>query len=45
LAYRHGFENSISGPMGHPSMGTVPGTEVKNTMSTDSFLIGFRVNF
>ncbi|MCB9914000.1 MAG: outer membrane protein transport protein [Planctomycetes bacterium] len=45
LAYRHGFENSISGQMGHPTMGPVPGSEVENTLSTDSLLLGFRVSF
>ena len=45
LAYRHGFENSVEGPMGHPTMGPVPGTSVTNTMSTDSVILGFRVLF
>jgi len=45
IAYRHGFENSIEGPIGHPAMGTVPGSSVKNTMSTDSLIVGFRVGF
>lgn len=45
LAYRHGFENSVEGPMGHPAIGPIPGTSVTNTMSTDSILVGFRVVF
>ena len=45
IGYRHGFENSISGEMGHPMTGSVSGSEVENTMSTDSLLIGFRVHF
>jgi long-chain fatty acid transport protein len=45
VAYRRGFENSIEGPMGHPSMGPIPGSNVKNTMSTDSVIVGFRVEF
>ncbi len=45
LAYHHGFENEIEGEMGHPFMGSVPGTSVNNKMSTDSLVIGFRVNF
>ncbi len=45
VAYRHGFENSVEGPMGHPTMGPVPGSSVTNTMSTDSVIVGFRVEF
>ncbi|KAA3607294.1 MAG: hypothetical protein DWQ01_16505 [Planctomycetota bacterium] len=45
LGYRHGFENSVEGQMGHPTMGKVPGSSVKNSLSTDSLLLGIRVNF
>lgn len=45
LAYRHGFENSVSGPISHPTMGVVPGSNVENSLSTDSVLLGFRVSF
>ncbi len=45
FAYRHGFENSITGEIGHPSMGPIPGSSVTNSLSTDSLLVGFRVSF
>ncbi len=45
FAYRHGFENSIEGPIGHPTFGVVPGSSVENSLETDSFLVGFRVSF
>ncbi len=45
LAYRHGFENSVAGPMAHPAYGSIPGSTVENTMSTDSVVLGFRVDF
>ena len=45
FAYRHGFENSVEGPVGHPTMGEVPGSSVKNSLETDSLLLGFRVSF
>ncbi len=45
LAYRHGFENSVSGPIAHPTIGEVPDSSVENTLSTDSLLLGFRVSF
>lgn len=45
LAYRHGFENSVEGEIGHPTMGPIPGSSVKNTLSTDSILLGFRVSY
>ena len=31
--------------MAGPTMGPVPGSEVENTLSTDSLLLGFRVSF
>ena len=46
FGYRHGFENSIEGPMVDPATGnSVPGTSVKNSLSSDSFLVGFRLSF
>jgi len=45
LAYRHGFENSVSGPIAHPTMGEIPGSSVENSLSTDSLLLGFRMSF
>lgn len=45
IGYRHGFENSISGPIAHPTMGEIPQSNVENSLSTDSLLLGFRVSF
>lgn len=44
LAYTHGFENSVSGPIQTP-MGPVPGSDVEANMSTDSIVIGVRMAF
>jgi long-chain fatty acid transport protein len=44
IAYAHGFENSISGPIITP-FATVPGSFVQNTASADTFLFGFTVLF
>lgn len=46
LAYTHGFNNSVEGPMYNPMVsGGVPGTNVKAEMSTDSLIFGVRVTF
>jgi len=45
LAYVHGFQNTVRGPIGHPTFGTLPGSSVSNTLSTDSIVLGFRVDF
>ena len=39
LAYVHGFENSVSGPLIRPALGEVPETSVTNTTSADSIAI------
>jgi long-chain fatty acid transport protein len=44
LAYLHGFENSITGPLDSPA-GPVLGTSVHNTASYDSVVIGATVKF
>jgi long-chain fatty acid transport protein len=44
LAYAHGFESSIAGPLETP-FGGVPGSSVKNTTAVDTFLIGATVRF
>lgn len=43
LAYYRAFENSVSGPMVQPT-GAVAGSNVKSTLSEDSFLVGFSFN-
>ena len=45
FGYRHGFQNSIEGPIAHPTFGTVPGSSVENSLSTDSVMFGLRVAF
>jgi long-chain fatty acid transport protein len=44
LAYVHGFENSITGPL-HVPAGVVPGASVRNTAAADTFLLGATVQF
>jgi long-chain fatty acid transport protein len=44
LAYAHGFENSISGPLQTP-FGPVPGSSVKNTTSADTVVLQVSVRF
>jgi long-chain fatty acid transport protein len=44
LAYLHGFNNSITGPLLAPA-GAVPGTSVRNSASFDSVVIGATVRF
>jgi long-chain fatty acid transport protein len=44
VAYAHGFQNSISGPLLTP-LGPVPGSVVANTVSADTFLLGATVRF
>jgi long-chain fatty acid transport protein len=41
VAYYRAFQNSITGPFQTPA-GAMPGTQIKSSMSEQSFLIGFR---
>jgi long-chain fatty acid transport protein len=45
LAYVHFFQNSISGPLQAPFVGTVPGSSVKSTATADSVVLGANVSF
>ena len=40
-AYYRAFEGEVSGPMWHPVMGEVPGSNVTSNMSEDSFIVQF----
>ncbi len=40
-AYYRAFEGKVSGPMWHPAMGEVPGSNVTTTMTEDSFIAQF----
>ncbi|MEZ6058173.1 MAG: outer membrane protein transport protein [Planctomycetaceae bacterium] len=44
LAYTHGFENSVTGPLVLP-LGSIPGTSVTNTASADMVIVGATVRF
>jgi long-chain fatty acid transport protein len=44
LAYAHGFENAIDGPLVTP-LGSVPGTSVRSQASADTLLFGASVRF
>jgi long-chain fatty acid transport protein len=44
VAYAHGFENAIAGPLVLPT-GTVPGTLIRSTTSADMVLLGGTVRF
>lgn len=45
IAYTHGFENSVSGPMYVPGVGAIPGTSVTERISGDILNAGVTVNF
>ncbi|MGC3971652.1 MAG: outer membrane protein transport protein [Pirellulales bacterium] len=45
VAYTHGFENEITGPMYAPGVGPVPGTSVTERISGDVLNAGVTVNF
>ena len=40
-AYYRAFENKVSGPMWHPMVGEVPGSDVTSAMSENSFVMQF----
>jgi long-chain fatty acid transport protein len=44
LAYLHGFQNSVEGPLVTP-LGTVPGSSVRSTVSADALVLGVSVKF
>ena len=44
MAYAHGFENSVSGPIISP-LGTFSGTSVSSTVSADTVVLGATVKF
>ena len=44
IAYTHGFQNSISGPLQSP-FGPVAGTSVASTVSADILNFGLSVNY
>jgi long-chain fatty acid transport protein len=44
VAYAHGFQNSINGPLETPR-GAVPGTSVENTTSLDTLIFGATLKY
>jgi long-chain fatty acid transport protein len=44
IAYTHGFENSVTGPL-HSAMGPIPGTSVTSTASADAISLGATKRF
>jgi len=45
LAYTHGFENSVTGPLHSPTGGDIPGTSVTSTVSADVLSLGVTKRF
>ncbi|NLE56793.1 MAG: hydrocarbon degradation protein [Planctomycetes bacterium] len=45
LAYLHGFENGVTGPMYAPGVGPLPGTSVTNKISADALAAGVTMRY
>jgi hypothetical protein len=45
IAYSHGFENSVTGPIYHPVFGPLAGTSVTERVSADMLNAGITVHF
>lgn len=45
VAYLHGFENHVSGPIQAPGYGDIPGTSVTSSVSADALSVGFSFLF
>lgn len=45
IAYSHGFENSVTGPIYHPVFGPLAGTSVTERVSADMLNAGITVNY
>lgn len=45
LAYLHGFENTVTGPMQAPGIGPIPGTSVTSRVSADAVALGINVRY
>jgi long-chain fatty acid transport protein len=45
VAYTHGFENTVTGPIYHPAFGALPGTSVTERVSADYLSAGITVRF
>ena len=45
MAYLHGFQNDVSGPIQMAGHGNIPGTSVTSTVSADALSAGFTVQY
>jgi len=45
VAYLHGFQNQVSGPIQAPGLGAIPGTSVTSAVSADALAAGFTIKF
>jgi long-chain fatty acid transport protein len=45
LAYLHGFQNQLSGPIQAPGFGDIPGTSVTSSVSADALSAGVTVQY
>jgi long-chain fatty acid transport protein len=45
LAYIHGFENSVTGPIYMPGVGPLAGTSVTNKVSADAVSAGVTLRY
>ena len=45
LAYLHGFQNQVSGPIQFPGLGAIPGTSVTSNISADALAAGLTIQY
>jgi long-chain fatty acid transport protein len=45
VAYLHGFQNEVSGPIQAPGLGPIPGTSVTSVISADALAAGLTIQF
>jgi long-chain fatty acid transport protein len=45
VAYLHGFQNQVTGPIDAPGIGAVPGTSVTSAISADALSAGITIQY
>jgi long-chain fatty acid transport protein len=45
VAYLHGFQNEVSGPIQAPGLGAIPGTSVTSAISADALSAGIAIQY
>ena len=45
MAYLHGFQNQVSGPLQFPGLGPIPGTSVTSNISADALAAGLTIQY